>query len=227
MKKFKRIITLIAMSVFLTNCGNEKLEINQEVTLSGTISVREVTIDDKTQRISILNLDEPVKINGETIRKIEIESDKELKNNSELTIKGTIKNNTDSTIDINYSFEVIDIDDILSYINTFYHDDFSMTIPSSIIELCTIEQIDNGFIVYSTSNIDNGGEVFRIISVDNDEFKTLNKNEEKYIEKITSTKEKTIIIQYPSVDVSEYKNFKDYESIVSNIITIKENVRLK
>ena len=227
MKRLKRILSLVAISLLLTNCGKEKLELNKQVTLTGTVTVKEIKKDDTTTKVSILNLDEPIIIDGDTIHKIELDSDKEIKNNSEITITGTLKSNSDSAIDLDYSFEVLDVDDILSYINTFTNEDFSMTIPAEIIKLCTIKQIDNGFVVYSTSNLEMGGEVFRIISVTNDEFKILNKNENKYIEKITSTKEKTIIIQYPNENVEEYKNFKDYETIVKKITTIKDNVRLK
>lgn len=227
MKRLKRILSLVAISLLLTNCGKEKLELNKQVTLTGTVTVKEIKKDDTTTKVSILNLDEPVIIDGDTIHKIELDSDKEIKNNSEITITGTLKSNSDSAIDLDYSFEVLDVDDILSYINTFTNEDFSMTIPAEIIKLCTVKQIDNGFVVYSTSNLEMGGEVFRIISVTNEEFKILNKNENKYIEKITSTKEKTIIIQYPNENVEEYKNFKDYETIVKKITTIKDNVRLK
>lgn len=227
MKRLKRILSLVAISLLLTNCGKEKLELNKQVTLTGTVTVKEIKKDDTTTKVSILNLDEPVIIDGDTIHKIELDSDKEIKNNSEITITGTLKSNSDSAIDLDYSFEVLDVDDILSYINTFTNEDFSMTIPAEIIKLCTVKQIDNGFVVYSTSNLEMGGEVFRIISVTNEEFKVLNRNENKYIEKITSTKEKTIIIQYPNENVEEYKNFKDYETIVKKITTIKDNVRLK
>lgn len=227
MKRLKRILSLVAISLLLTNCGKEKLELNKQVTLTGTVTVKEIKKDNTTTKVSILNLDEPVIIDGDTIHKIELDSDKEIKNNSEITITGTLKSNSDSAIDLDYSFEVLDVDDILSYINTFTNEDFSMTIPAEIIKLCTVKQIDNGFVVYSTSNLEMGGEVFRIISVTNEEFKVLNKNENKYIEKITSTKEKTIIIQYPNENVEEYKNFKDYETIVKKITTIKDNVRLK
>lgn len=227
MKRLKRILSLVAISLLLTNCGKEKLELNKQVTLTGTVTVKEIKKDDTTTKVSILNLDEPVIIDGDTIHKIELDSDKEIKNNSEITITGTLKSNSGSAIDLDYSFEVLDVDDILSYINTFTNEDFSMTIPAEIIKLCTVKQIDNGFVVYSTSNLEMGGEVFRIISVTNEEFKILNKNENKYIEKITSTKEKTIIIQYPNENVEEYKNFKDYETIVKKITTIKDNVRLK
>lgn len=227
MKKIRRIFTLLAMSMLLTNCGKEKLKLNQEIELTGTVTIKEVTENNETKKVSILNLDEPVVIDGNTIHKIELDYDKDLKNNSELTIKGTLKNNDDSKLDLDYSFVVEDISDILSYINTFSNDEFSMTIPAELIKISTIEKIADGFIVYSTSNLENGGEVFRIISVTNEEFKTLNRNENSYIEKITSTKEKTIIIKYPTTQEYSEENFADYEKIASQINIIKNNVRLK
>ena len=227
MKKIRRILTLLAMSMLLTNCGKEKLKLNQEIELTGTVTIKEVTENNETKKVSILNLDEPVIIDGNTIHKIELDYDKDLKNNSELTIKGTLKNNDDSKLDLDYSFVVEDISDILSYINTFSNNEFSMTIPAELIKISTIEKITDGFIVYSTSNLENGGEVFRIISVTNEEFKTLNRNENSYIEKITSTKEKTIIIKYPTTQEYSEDNFADYEKIASQINIIKNNVRLK
>lgn len=227
MKKFKRIITLLAMTLLLTNCGKEKLELNQEIELTGTVSIKEVTENNETKTVSILNLDEPVIIDGNTIHKIELDYDKDLKNNSELTIKGVLKSNDDSNLDLDYSFVVEDISDILSYVNTFSNDEFSMTIPAELIKISTIEKIDNGFIVYSTSNMKNGGEVFRIVSVTNEEFKTMNKNENNYIEKITSSKERTVIIKYPTTEEYSEENFADYEKIASQINIIKNNVRLK
>ena len=119
MKRLKRILSLVAISLLLTNCGKEKLELNKQVTLTGTVTVKEIKKDDTTTKVSILNLDEPVIIDGDTIHKIELDSDKEIKNNSEITITGTLKSNSDSAIDLDYSFEVLDVDDILSYINTF------------------------------------------------------------------------------------------------------------
>lgn len=227
MKKFRRILTLLVISLILTNCGKEKLELNKEIELTGTVTIKEITENNETKKISILNLDKPVIIDGNTIHKIELDYDKDIKNNSELTIKGTLKNNEDSKIDLDYSFAVEDISDILSFINTFSNEEFSMTIPAELIKISTINKIDNGFIVYSTSNMNHGGEVFRVISVTNEEFKTLNRNESRYIEKITSNKEKTIIIQYPTTEEYSEENFSDYEKIANQINIIKNNVRLK
>lgn len=227
MKKLNKIITLLAMTLLLTNCGKEKLELNKEIELTGIVSIEEVTENNETKTISVLNLDKPVIIDGNTIHKIELDYDKNLKNNSELTIKGVLKSNDDSNLDLDYSFVVEDISDILSYVNTFSNEEFSMTIPAELIKISTIKKIDNGFIVYSTANMKNGGEVFRIVSVTNDEFKTMNRNENNYIEKITSSKERTVIIKYPTTEEYSEENFDDYEKIANQINIIKNNVRLK
>jgi hypothetical protein len=68
------------------------------------------------------------------VEKIELDYDKSLKNNSEITIKGILKNNKNSSIGTEYVFSVSEIDDILSYVNTFSTEDFSMTLPPEIIK---------------------------------------------------------------------------------------------
>ena len=69
-------------------------------------------------------------------------------------------------------------------------------------------------------------ELFRIISVSNNEFKEIRENESLKIEKITSNKEKTIILLYSKED---YKNssYENYNQIISNINKIKDTVVIK
>ena len=227
MKKLKKIITLLAISMLLTNCGKEELKVNQEVTLTGTVTTREITKDNETKKVSILNLDEPIIIDGTSINKIELDYDKGLKENEEITIKGTITSNGDSSIDLDYAFSVSDIDDILSYINTFSNEEFSMTIPPEIIKISTIDRIENGFIISGTDKENNKFEVFRVICVTNSEFKELNKNESSYIEKAISNKEKTVIIKFPNDDITSEDNIETVEKIIDELETIKKNVRLK
>lgn len=227
MKKLKKIITLLAISMLLTNCGKEELKVNQEVTLTGTVTTREITKDNETKKVSILNLDEPIIIDGTSINKIELDYDKGLKENEEITIKGTITSNGDSSIDLDYAFSVSDIDDILSYINTFSNEEFSMTIPPEIIKISTIDRIEKGFIISGTDKENNKFEVFRVICVTNSEFKELNKNESSYIEKAISNKEKTVIIKFPNDDITSEDNIETVEKIIDELETIKKNVRLK
>ncbi len=227
MKKFKRILALMVITLLLTNCGKEELKINQEVTLTGTVTTREITKDNVTKKVSILNLEEPIIIDGTSIHKIELDFDKALKENEEITIKGTITNNGDSSLNLDYAFSVSDIDDILSYINTFHSKDFSMTIPPELIKMSVIENIDNGFIIYGTDTNKNKFEVFRVICITNAEFKELNRSESAYIEKATSNKQKTVIVKFPTDDGAYEGNYDVVETIMDELSTIKKNIRLK
>lgn len=227
MKKLRRILSLLLMTLLLTNCGDKELNLNEKINLTGTVSTKEITTDEGTKKVTVLNLEEPIVIDGESIHKIELDYDKTLKENEEITITGTLKDNETSNNELSYVFEVIDIDDILSYVNTFSNEEFSMTIPPKLIKVSTIKRIDNGFIVYSTPNMSNGGEVFRTYYVTNDEFKKINKNEDKYIEKITSNKEITVVIEYPTTDQFTTEHFEEYEEIINNINTIKDNIKIK
>lgn len=223
MKKFKRIITLILMTLLLTNCGKEKLSLNEEVTLKGRITHQEVTENNSIKMISVLTLDEPVVIDGDLVRKIELEYDKDLKTDTDITITGTIKDNGDSTY--NYLFSANDIDDILSYVNTFSNETFSMTIPTSIIKDVIVKRIDNGY----TISIDNEGskiEIFRAISVTKSEYETLKNDEETELEVADSKGDKKVVIIYSSEEVPEDK-LDTLEDVNKQIPTIKGNIRLK
>lgn len=222
MKKFKRIITLILMTLILTNCGKEKLSLNEEVTLKGRITHQEVTENNSKKMISVLTLDEPVVIDGDLVRKIELEYDKDLKTDIDITITGTIKNNGDSTY--NYLFSANDIDDILSYVNTFSNEDFRMTIPTSIIKDVVVKKIDKGYSV-SIENDNDKVEVFQAISVTKLEYELLNKEEVEL--EIADTKgDKKVVIIYSSEDVPD-DLLDTLEDVNKQIPTIKGNIRLK
>lgn len=228
MKKLKKIIILGITALFLTNCTNKETQLNKEITLKGTITNREIIKDSETKKISILNLEQPIIIDGTEIKKIELDYDKSLKNNSEITIKGILKNNKNSSIGTEYVFSVSEIDDILSYVNTFSTEDFSMTLPPEIIKISIVEKIENGFVLSVTSE-ETGitTEVFKIVCISNEEFKNLNQSQTAYIEKAASNKEKTVIINY-STNIEEDKDtINKIEKINSEIYNIKRNVRLK
>lgn len=228
MKKLKKLALLFISVLFLSGCGNNKYKVEEEVTLNGTIKNKQVIVDGQTKEISVLELDEPITIGDKKFHQIELISDKKLKNQSEVSIKGVIKDgNKASVLDLDYLFDVNDIDNVLSYVNTFSNEDFSLTIPSSLIKLCTIEQIEKGYIVYSTNNKDVGGEVFRVLSVTTKEFRDLQNDDTVLIEKISSDKEKTIIIEYPKTTEFKDEYADEYEEIVSNITTIKNNIKIK
>lgn len=230
MKKIRRIFTLIISIIFITSCANtgNKFEINDEVTLEGKITTSEIIKDGKKEKINLLELEKPIIINNKKVYKIEIDFDKELKETDKVTITGTIKSGSElSVLNLDYIFDATDIDNVLSYVNTFSNKDFSMTIPTSIIKITTVEELENGFIVYSTSNMESGGEVFRVLSVTSKEFKELRDNKEKSIEKITSDNDKTIVIIYPTTTEYDEENQKEYETIGNEIARIKNNIKIK
>ena len=227
MKKLKKIIVFASIFMFLTGCQNNKFKINEEVTLTGKITNSEIIKDNEKRKVSILNLDEPIIINGTKIKKIELDSEQDLKDNSEITIKGIIKDNNGSEADLAYSFSVLEVDDILSYINNFCNDDFSMTIPTNIIKTCYISRIDNGFIIYSSKEKTVENEVFRIISLSNEDYNEIKDENNRSIEKVKSNKEKTIIILYNNeMEISD-ENMQNFDNIIKGIDNIKNTVKIK
>ena len=74
--------------------------------------------------------------------------------------------------------------------------------------------------------MDNGGEVFRIVSVSNKRFQELQNNSNAYIEKIASNQSNTVIIIYPTTNEYSEENYEEYETIGNSIESIKNNVRL-
>lgn len=227
MKKLKRLVAFLVFSLILTGCDENKFKLNEEITLKGKITNSEIIQNNETHKISILTLDEPIIVDGTKIHKIELDYDKDLKDNSEISITGVIKSNDNSNIDLEYSFSVSDVDDILSYINTYSNDDFSMTIPTSIIKTCSIEQLENGYIIYSSSDRTVNNEVFRILSVSNDEYKVLKKEYNNSLEKIKSNKEKTVILIYNNDMEITDDNIDNFDKVIKSVDNIKNTIKLK
>lgn len=223
MKKLKRIITLVLMTLLLANCGKEKLSLNEEVTLKGRITHQEVTENNSIKKISVLTLDEPIIIDGDLVRKIELEYDKDLKTDTDITITGTIKDNGDSTY--NYLFSANSINDILSFVNTFSNDTFSMTIPTSIIKDVSVKKIDNG---YTVSIDDNGNkiEIFQAVSMSKTEYEVLKADESIDFEVADSKGDKKVLIIYSDQEVPD-RLLDILEDVNKTIPTIKGNIRIK
>lgn len=226
MKQTKVILLLWIGILILTACSTKEYKINQQISLKGNITTQEITKDNQTYKINILNLETPIIIDGTKINKIAIDYDKSLKEDINVTIDGTIILNKQENLDLEYAITVNDIDNILSYINTFSNEDFSMTIPVDIIKICDIREIENGFAIYKKDKNNNEVELFRIITISNEEFNTLREKEEKSIEKITSNREKTSIILYSS-DEYVADDYTDYETALRSVDRIKETVVLK
>ena len=223
MKKFKRIIALMLMTLIITNCGKEKLSLNEEVTLKGRITHQEVTENYVIKMISVLTLDEPIVIDGDLVRKIELDYDKDLKTDTDITITGVIKNNGDSTY--NYLFSANDINDILSYVNTFNNGTFSMTIPTSIIKDVIVNKIENGYAVY----LDNDGEkieIFKVLALTKAEYETLKNTEDLEFEVAHSKGDKKAVIIYSTEEVPD-NQLDTLEDINKQMPIIKGNIKLK
>ena len=215
MKRY--IIVLLLIVLLLTGCKKESYSINDNAKLEGTINIE--TKDEETK--AYLTLDEPIIIGDETINKIEIDYDKELKDNSRTTIEGTIKEDNGT-----YTLQVEDIDNLLSFINKYSNDVFNLTIPTEIVKITTVEKTDTGFIIYSASNISNGGKVLEIKYVTNTEYRKIS-NKKQVVERITSNDKYTIIAIYPTTTEYSKENAKEYEIISDHIKAIEKSVKLK
>ena len=107
------------------------------IEIKGTIGTRTIEEDGVEKEINILIPTNPIIIDNKTIEEIEIDYDKTLKDDYNVTIKGKINNDTELSSN-DYSIIVEDVDDVSSLTNTYHHSDFSMTIPTSIIPINTI-----------------------------------------------------------------------------------------
>ena len=218
MNKIKRLLTILAFSLLLTGCGKEQFKTSDEASLTGTIVLKE--IDQK--EVSVLKLDEPVIIDNQEVSEIEIAYSKELKESSKVTINGKIEKSNDK-----YSIIVSDVDNILSYVNKYSNDVFSFTIPTDIIKICTVEKIDNGFVIYSTANKEAGGEVMRIVYVTPNEYSRLRDSSNYDVQKIKSNRKYTIALITPTTTQYKDEFLDEYEQINDHTNEIEKSVILK
>ena len=220
MKRLKLLTILTLIVLILVGCDKtEKYEIDKTTTLRGKIIINTIKKDGEEEKVTVLELEKAISIDGVTTDKIEIEYDKELKNNTETTITGTLRANKGAT-DLKYSINVDTVDNILSYINTFSNDIFSIAIPAKLMKTVSVKEINNGFIIYAHNN----QEAFKIIAITNNDFKTLSKEDVK-VEKIKSNKEYAVVLLYPDEDNEEIT--KEDQNLYSEIDNIKSSVKLK
>lgn len=227
MKKFLTMTICVLSIIFLAACTNKtnNYAVNDKINLTGTVSSKEIIENGIKKKINILNLEKSINIDGQLTSKFYIDFDQNLKENEKVSITGTLKEQVAPDINLSYGISVSDIDNE-SLINTFSNDDFSLTIPSDLIKLCFVEEIDHGYIIYSINNLSVGGEVFKVISVSNDEFKNMVDENTLNFEKISSDLTKTVIIIYPNnaMYTEEYQH--EYARIGDSLNKIKENIRL-
>lgn len=222
MKQYKKIIIIAFIFFLITSCTKKEkqYELGENVSLTGT--VKNKTIESETKQV--IELEEPIVINNELVKEITINFDKELKDSSEITINGKLNQNNKNN---EYSLSVDEIDDILSYVNKFSNDYFSVTIPTSIIKDVTIKEIENGFSIYSTKNMNAGGEILKIVYMNRNDFKNLQKNNDINYIRIDSNKEITVIAVYPTTTSYDEKYKEEYEELSEQTTSIIKNVKLK
>lgn len=221
MKKINKLLIFVLLIIFLTSCKkSEQYNLDESISLHGKIVINEVTKDGHTEKISVLELDKEINIDGVMIDKIELEYDKELKNNTETTITGKISSNEETGLtDLKFALSVDSVDNILSYVNSFSNDLFSIAIPANLMKETSVEKIENGFIINSR----NKKEVFRIIALSNEEYKALPKDEINY-EPVKSNKEKTVIIIYQdNADPDD----TSIDALYQELDNIKKSIKIK
>ncbi len=220
MRKTKILIIFTFIVLLLVGCDkSEKCEADKTTTLEQKIVINTIKKDGETKNVSILELEKAISINGVITDKIEIEYDKGLKNNTETTITGTLKANEGST-NLKYSIDVDSVDNILSYINTFSNDVFSVAIPAKLMKTVSIKEITDGYIIYSSGT----NEAFKIIAMKNDDYKKLSKDDIRF-EKIKSNKEYSVVLIYPNNNDEE--TTKEEQLLSEEIENIKSSVKLK
>ena len=216
MKRAKKILIFILFILLLVGCNEkEKYEINKPTSLHGKIVVTEINKDGKKEYVSVLELEKAITIDGVTTDKIELEYDKDLKNDTETTISGTIEVN-DGKTDLKYRMNVNSVDNVLSYVNTFSNERFSLAIPANLMKEVTVQKIQNGFIICSSSK----KEAFRFVALDNSEYKSLNKNELDF-EVVKSNKKTTVIVIFSD------EEDPTADALYKELATIKKSVKLK
>lgn len=219
MKKVGLLVLFTLVALVLVGCDKgEKYEINQPTTLKGKISINPIRKDGETKYVSILELDKAIYIDGVITDKIEIDYDKSLKNNTETTITGTIRKNEGST-DLKYSIAVDSIDNILSYINKFSNDVFSVAIPAKLMKTTIVKEIKDGFAI----TVANSENMYKLIALTTDEYKTFSSTEVEF-EKVKANKNYVVILIYP--DEEEESN-PDMKALQKEINNIKSSVKIK
>jgi len=218
MKKVGILIIFTLFALVLVGCNKgEKYEINQPTTLKGKITINPIRVNGETKQVSILELDKSIYIDGVITDKIEIDYDKSLKNNTETTITGTIKKNEGST-DLKFSIAVDSIDNILSYINKFSNDVFSVAIPAKLMKTTIVQEIKDGFAI----TVANSNSMYRLLALPTDEYKNFSSSDVQF-EKVKANKNYVVILIYPE----EEDDSLDMKALEKEISSIKGSVKLK
>lgn len=101
-----RYILLIILLLVMVGCNNK---LDKEVTLTGKVITREIMVESEAYKVSILNLDEPLVVNGTSVNSVKLNNN-EIENNKEVTVRGTLEENNDSIIDLKYELDIKNIE---------------------------------------------------------------------------------------------------------------------
>ena len=101
-----RYILLIILLLVMFGCNNK---LDKEVTLTGKVITREIMVENEAYKVSILNLDEPLVVNGTSVNSVKLNNN-EIENNKEVTVRGTLEENNDSIIDLKYELDIKNIE---------------------------------------------------------------------------------------------------------------------
>ena len=122
---------------------------------------------------------------------------------------------------LKYAIQVDSVDNILSYINNFSNDIFSLAIPPKLMKIVTVKEMNDGFIIYS----ENSEEAFKIIAVTPDDYKELTKND-LHMEVARNNKNYYVVIIYPNDDDSKEPS-KAEQELYKEIDNIKGSIKIK
>ena len=110
MNKINKIIILLLLLTLLPACHKlDNSRDNNIITLTGFIKTHEIFKDGQSYQVSILNLNQPIIINGTSIKTVSINSNQELTDNSQITLNGILQSNDNPILNTSYSFTVLDI----------------------------------------------------------------------------------------------------------------------
>ena len=98
----KKIYLLIIISLLLFGCEKE-FKTNDTITIKGTVNTEEIIDNGTYHRITILELQEPIIIEGTEINKIELNTE-EVLDNEEVEVTGILEDT--STSGLSYSLKV-------------------------------------------------------------------------------------------------------------------------
>lgn len=104
--KVRRLAILVFLLMLMVGCSNK---LDKEVTLTGEIITREIMVNSEGHKVSILDLDEPLVIQGIAVNSVKLSDNKDIENNTKVVVQGILEENKDEDLDIRYEVNVKNI----------------------------------------------------------------------------------------------------------------------